>query len=118
MPLPVLTSTPGNSTEQDGNELPTCDPDTQPALAPNFAQLDVSVAPGASKAVDSYLCTRGNTGESDRHTVALRPLHTGTFLLLCLALIRSRLAYPSMSLQLGCLLHTSWAHCHSSVGHQ
>lgn len=60
----VLSSTPGNSTEQDGTELPTCDPDTQPALAPNFAQLDVSVAPGASKAVDSYLCTRGNTGES------------------------------------------------------
>lgn len=58
--LAVLSLSSGNSTE--GSELPTCDPDTQPALAPNFAQLDVSITPGSNKAVDSYLCTRGTTG--------------------------------------------------------
>ena len=50
----------GNST--DGSQLPTCDPETQPALAPNFAQMDVNIPAGSSKAVDSYLCTRGTAG--------------------------------------------------------
>lgn len=51
-----------NGTSVNGTTLPTCDPSTQPALAPNFAQLDVTIAPGSSKDVDSFLCTRGTTG--------------------------------------------------------
>lgn len=60
----VLVSPNGgsNGSNINGTELPTCDPNTQPALAPNFAQLDVNIAPGSSKDIDSYLCTRGTTG--------------------------------------------------------
>ena len=58
----VLVTPDGNNTVINGTDLPTCNPDSQPALPPNFAALDVKITPGSSKDVDSYLCTRGVTG--------------------------------------------------------
>lgn len=73
----MLVSPSTSSTSVNGTSLPTCDPSTQPALAPNFAQLDVTIAPGSSKDVDSYLCTRGTTVASSNFDIALSVDLTG-----------------------------------------
>lgn len=59
--------------------LPTCNPDQQPALPPNLANLEVSIAPGSSKAVDAFLCTRSTSVAASNFDIALSVDLTGSF---------------------------------------
>lgn len=68
---PGSGSSGSNGTVVNGTALPTCDPSTQPALAPNYAQLQVTIAPGQTKDVDSYLCTRGTSGVGTSYSITL-----------------------------------------------